>query len=137
MAKDIYHNQVKSALIKDGWEITHDPYEIRLGGVEMYINFGAETILAAQRDENKIAVEVKSFISPSLISEFHGAHGQFLDYRYALEEQEVNRTLYLAIPYLIYQDFFSLQFIQTVINRSEIKLLIFNPEEEAILEWIR
>ncbi len=24
-AKDIYHNQVKNALIKDGWTITDDP----------------------------------------------------------------------------------------------------------------
>jgi hypothetical protein len=29
MGKDIYHNQVKMALQKDGWLITHDPYNIR------------------------------------------------------------------------------------------------------------
>ncbi|MEH2146813.1 element excision factor XisH family protein [Nostoc sp.] len=37
MAKDLYHEQVKRALEKDGWQITHDPYELRIGGVEMYI----------------------------------------------------------------------------------------------------
>lgn len=27
MARDKIHNAVKNALIKDGWTITHDPYE--------------------------------------------------------------------------------------------------------------
>ncbi|MEY4937802.1 MAG: hypothetical protein RIS64_4161 [Bacteroidota bacterium] len=30
MARDLYHQQVKNALIKDGWRITHDPYRIRI-----------------------------------------------------------------------------------------------------------
>ncbi|WP_287356852.1 element excision factor XisH family protein, partial [Moorena sp. SIO3B2] len=29
MAKDIFHNTVKIALQKDGWLITHDPYQLR------------------------------------------------------------------------------------------------------------
>ncbi|MGB7441674.1 MAG: element excision factor XisH family protein [Coleofasciculaceae cyanobacterium] len=29
MAKDLFHQQVKTALIKDGWTITHDPFIIR------------------------------------------------------------------------------------------------------------
>lgn len=28
-AKDLYHEHVKNALIKDGWEITSDPLTIR------------------------------------------------------------------------------------------------------------
>jgi len=98
MGKDLYHDLVKRALEKDGWEITHDPYELRVGGVEMYVDIGAEQIIGADRGNDKIAVEVKSFISPSRISDFHLAHGQFLDYRYALEDIEPERILYL--PYL-------------------------------------
>ncbi|MCY7407395.1 MAG: XisH family protein, partial [Alkalinema sp. CAN_BIN05] len=97
MAKDLFHNCVKTALIDEGWQITHDPYELRLGGVEMYIDLAAEPLIAAQREQSKIAVEIKSFISPSNISDFHLAHGQFLDYRYALEEEEPDRFLYLAV----------------------------------------
>ena len=93
MGKDLYHNQVKTALQKDGWQITHDPYEIRIGGVEMYIDLAAEQVIAAQKGNVKIAVEIKSFISPSTISDFHLAHGQFLDYRYALEDEEPERIL--------------------------------------------
>ena len=68
--------------------ITHDPYELRVGGVEMYVDLGAEQLIAAERDQIKIAIEVKSFIGASAISEFHNAHGQFLDYRFALEEED-------------------------------------------------
>jgi hypothetical protein len=42
MAKDLYHDLVKRALEKDGWEITHDPYELRVGGVEMYVELYSE-----------------------------------------------------------------------------------------------
>jgi hypothetical protein len=33
MAKDIFHQQVKNALIKDGWKITHDPFTLRISEV--------------------------------------------------------------------------------------------------------
>ena len=136
MAKDIYHSQVKAALQKDGWQITHDPYEIRVGGVEMYIDLAAEQVIAARRGDKKIAVEIKSFISPSTISDFHLAHGQFLDYRYALESEEPERILYLAVPLRIYQTFFALKFIQQVRQRSQIRLLVYNAEQETIVQWI-
>ena len=93
--------------------ITHDPYELRVGGVEMYVDLGAEQLIAAERDQIKIAIEVKSFIGASAISEFHNAHGQFLDYRFALEEEEPDRKLFLAVPVKTYRTFFSLRFIQT------------------------
>jgi hypothetical protein len=113
MAKKVFHNIVKAALQKEGWMITHDPYELRVGGVEMYVDLGAEQLIAAERDQIKIAIEVKSFIGASVISEFHNAHEQFLDYRFALEEEEPDRKLYLAVPVKTYCTFFSLRFIQT------------------------
>ncbi|MEH1824889.1 MAG: XisH family protein [Nostoc sp.] len=137
MAKDLYHEQVKRALEKDGWQITHDPYELRIGGVEMYIDIGAEQIIGAQRENDKIAVEVKSFISPSRISDFHLAHGQFLDYRYALEDKDPERILYLAVARFVYQTFFNLAFINSVVQRSQIKLLVYDLEKETIEQWIK
>jgi hypothetical protein len=137
MAKDLFHDCVKAALIDEGWSITHDPYELRLGGVEMYIDLAAEPLIAAQREQLKIAVEIKSFVSPSNISDFHLAHGQFLDYRYALEEEEPDRFLYLAVPQKVYQSFFSLQFIQRVVQRSQISLIVYDPDAVKILKWIK
>ncbi|MDZ8081501.1 MAG: element excision factor XisH family protein [Nostoc sp. DcaGUA01] len=98
-AKDKFHDVVKSALIKDGWRITHDLLLIRIENiVDMYIDLGAEKIIAAEKEGRIIAVEVKSFIGTSTISEFHTAVGQFINYRYALEETDDERVLYLAVP---------------------------------------
>jgi len=135
MAKDIFHDAVKVALQKDGWTITHDPYEIAVGGVEMYIDLGAEQLIGAERDGSRIAVEIKSFLGRYLISEFHTAHGQYIDYLYALSEKDPERVLYLAVPVKIYADFFSLQFIQTAVRRSQLRLVIYDPDREVITLW--
>jgi hypothetical protein len=71
MAKDLFHQSVKTALTKDGWIITSDPLTIRIGRVKLEIDLAAERIFAAQKDGQKIAVEVKSFINPSNINDFH------------------------------------------------------------------
>ncbi|MEH2378005.1 MAG: element excision factor XisH family protein [Nostoc sp.] len=54
-ALDIFHDVVKQALEKDGWLITNDPLLRRFGELDMYTDLGAEKILAAERDEEKIA----------------------------------------------------------------------------------
>jgi len=51
------------------------------GGVEMYVDLGAEKLIAAEKNGKKIAVEIKNFLATSNISEFHTAVGQFLNYR--------------------------------------------------------
>ncbi len=34
MAKDLYHDNLRRALEKDGWLITHDPYELTVDAVD-------------------------------------------------------------------------------------------------------
>ena len=110
MAKDIFHQQVKNALIKEGWNITHDPYIIRISeAIKLQIDLAAENAIAAERDSEKIAVEIKSFIADSEISAFHTALGQYLNYCQAIEEQESDRMVYLAVPFETYQDFFQIR----------------------------
>lgn len=65
-AKDKFHETVKTALVKDGWTITDDPLFIKFGGVEMYVDIGAEKLIGAEKDGRKIAVEIKSFLGISL-----------------------------------------------------------------------
>ena len=72
--------------------ITDDPLRIEVGDVEMYIDLDAEQVLAAEREGEKIAVEIKSFIGTSNISQFHEAIGQFFNYHLALEEQQPQRV---------------------------------------------
>jgi XisH protein len=137
MAKDVFHQQVKNALIKDGWTITHDPLTIRISeAVKLQIDLAADSAIAAERNSEKIAVEIKSFVGDSDISAFHTALGQYLNYCQALEEQEPERIVYLAIPVETYQDFFQLPFIQRAIRRYQIKLMIYDPRQEEIEQWI-
>lgn len=128
-ARDAFHEIVKTALQNEGWTITHDPYHIDLGFVDFYIDLGAEQLLAATKNDEKIAVEIKTFLSPSTISAFHTAIGQFINYRIALEDDDPERILYLAIPLNIYKRFFQNSFIQTVIQRNQIPLLVYDIEK--------
>lgn len=137
MAKDRFHAQVKAALIKDLWSITHDPFSIQISeAVRLQIDLGAENTIAAQREREKIAVEIKSFIADSDISEFHAALGQYLNYVQALEDKEPDRILYLAVPIETYGDFFQLPFIQKSLKRHAINLVIYDPIESEIKQWI-
>jgi Holliday junction resolvase-like predicted endonuclease len=64
-ACDVFHEAVKNALVKDGWTITHDPLALSFGEIDLYIDLGAERVLSAERDGQRIAVEIKSFNGPS------------------------------------------------------------------------
>jgi hypothetical protein len=134
-AKDIFHNAVKHSLEKDGWLITDDPLYLDFGGVEIFIDLGAEKLIGAERDGEKIAVEIKSFVGSSNIYEFHTALGQFINYRAALSQKQPERRLYLAVPRIIYSTFFKLELIQLVVQSQKLKLLIYDPELEVIEEW--
>lgn len=80
-ARDLFHQAVRTALEKEGWIITDDPLEVELEEITFRIDLGAERLIAAEKGEQKIAVEIKSFASNSAVSEFHTALGQFLNYQ--------------------------------------------------------
>lgn len=136
MAKDRFHNIVRNALEKDGWKITADPYEINVDDVDFEIDLAAEQLLGAEREGQKIAVEIKSFISPSNVSEFHTALGQFLNYRDALDKIEPDRQLYLAVRLPIFQTFFQRKFITSAIAKYQLRLMIYDVQEEVIRQWL-
>lgn len=135
-ARDIYHDSVKHALEKGGWNVTDDPFLLRAGAISMYVDLGAERLLAATKNEEKIAVEIKCFLRASDISEFHAALGQFMNYRLALSKQEPDRVLYLAVPSDTYDSFFTQPFIQEVLHQYQVKLIVFKPDQEVISQWI-
>jgi len=137
MAKDFFHDIVRAALEKDGWFITHDPYKMRVDDVLYEIDLGAERLIAAEKGGMKIAVEIKSFIGPSTVNEFHKAVGQFVDYDTALEMFEPDRILFLAIPENIYLTFFQKQVIQKTIERIQARILVYSPQTETIVTWIK
>lgn len=135
-AKDISHNAVKNALLKDGWEVTHDPLHLAYGGFDFFIDLGAETLIGARREGRRIAVEVKSFVGASSLSEFHTAVGQFVNYRLVLGQNEPERILYLAISEFVHSNLFATEFGKLATKANQLKLLVFDEELEVVKQWL-
>jgi hypothetical protein len=136
MAKDIFHNIVKNALIKEDWLVTDDPLRLKVGVITFQVDLGAEKVIGAEKAGQKIAVEIKSFLNPSTITDFYNALGQFLSYRLALEKNESERILYLAVPLDVYESFFQFDFTQSAIQAYQIFLIVYDPSQETITQWI-
>jgi hypothetical protein len=133
---DLYHDEVKNALSKDSWTITDDPFTLEYKGLRLYADLGAEKLLAAERSEQKIAVEIKVFNSPSQVTELQKTIGQYNMYRSILRRVNPDRQLYLAISEEVYQDFFQKPAIQDIVSDQSIHFIIFDPEQEVIIQWI-
>src|SRR5690349_9533727 len=103
--KDQIHEAVRNALLTEGWTITNDPYFLKYGDEDLFIDRAAERLLAAERDGHKIAVEIKSFIGRSPINDLENALGQYALYLSVLEEVEPERKLYMAVGKATYEEF--------------------------------
>ncbi len=135
-AKDIYHDTVKNALLNEGWTVTHDPLVLRWGTTDVYIDLGAEQLLAAEKQGQKIAVEIKSFVGQSHIDDLEKALGQYILYRNILEEKEPDRVLYLAVHEEALENVFEEAIGQLLIEKNQINLLVFDKKKQVILQWI-
>ena len=135
-AKDIFHDIVVTALQKEGWQITDDPLRLKWGLRELFVDLGAKKLIAAQKGETKIAVEIKSFIGKSPVNELENALGQYILYRNILEETEPERLIYLAVRNSTYQEIFSEPIGVLTIQKSKLYLLVFDDEKEEIIKWI-
>lgn len=137
-AKDIFHDKVKNALIKDGWTITADPYKLKWDEDEnLYVDLAAEKVLAAEKGNEKIAVEIKTFIGKSTMFDLHLAVGQFLVYQIALEEREPDRSLFLAVPIEILKDIFLKPKARKLSEKVDLKIIGFDIEKEVIAQWMK
>ena len=136
-AKDIYQDTVKNALIKDGWVIWGENFHIQVDeeSLAMFIDLVADELIGAEKNGRTIAVEVKSFQGESKLYQFHAALGQFLNIRSALREIRPEWIVYLAVNSDVYRNFFRLKFIQDRIKEHDIKLLIFDVDNEEIVSW--
>jgi XisH protein len=135
MAKDKYHDIVKTALVKDGWTITNDPLRVEAGDRTVQIDLGAEKLIAAEKGTEKIAVETKSFLGISQLNDFYSALGKYNFYSLALEQVEPDRVLILAVPNNAYKTFFSEAFTKTALERYQVHLLVYNIQDESIVVW--
>ena len=134
--KDVIHEAVKNALIKDGWTITADPYVIDYDDLTLFADLAADRALAAEKEGRRIALEIKSFLGRSEVREFETALGQYQLYRGLLEVTDPSRKLFLAVRDATYDDFLQRPAIRLVVRRFQVALVVVNVESEEINQWI-
>lgn len=132
-AKDRYHDTVKRALVKDGWTIEDDQVRLKIGSRNLWID------LQASRTNQPFAVliEVKGFENPpSWVEAVSDAIGQYILYSVVLTSKGIAVPLYLAVPTAAYKGIWSEPLGLALIKRLGIKLLVFDPTEEDVLQWL-
>jgi hypothetical protein len=135
-ARDKFHPQVKNALVSDGWTITQDPLLLPFGTTNLQVDLGAEKLIAAHKGTQKIAVEVKSFLSQSNIADLQDALGQFLMYDFTLQSSEPDRELWLAIPEIAYNNLFSNPAVEALRVNFHLKMIVYDPSKQELIKWI-
>jgi hypothetical protein len=133
---DIYYSTVKKALDKDDWQITHDPFRLRIGKKRLAMDLGAERLISAEKGTRKIIIEIKSFLGRSDVKDLQQALGQYVMYNQVLRQQNIGRDLYLAVPHRTYQTIFQSELGLILLQNQLIRLLVFDEFQEVIVEWV-
>ena len=132
--RDRYHDFPKRP-DQDGWTITHDPLRLVWGAKDMYVDLGAEQLLAAEKGARKIAVEIKSFGSLSEMDDLEKAVGQFVLYDDVMQKVQPDRRLYLAVTLDVFEDLFEEPIGKLVRENHRIRLMVFDSATEVIRQW--
>lgn len=135
--KDAIHDQVKQALINNGWTIITEHYTIKYGDDQVFVDLAAERPIAAEKAGKKIMVEVKSFSGRSTIQDLKVAVGQYMIYLPLLADTAPDFKLYVAISEFTYLNDFQRDIVKMVVERNAIPLVVVDIEKEEIVQWIR
>jgi hypothetical protein len=103
---------------------------------EWEIDLGAEKIIGAEKENRKIAVEVKSFLAASFAYEFHQALGQYVNYLLGLSQIDRDRVLYLAVPLDVWETEFQRKGIRFSVNKMNVNVIVYDVQSKRIERWI-
>jgi hypothetical protein len=126
--QEIYYDKVKTALLKDGWTLTHDPLRLLWDDTEL------EPVLGAEKEDQRIAVTISSFAGPSDVSDLERALGQYLIYQLTLKHQYPGYLLYLAVSEETWYSVFDGPIGELVL--PQMRLLVFSSRAAVIRRWL-
>jgi len=98
---------------------------------------GAEFIFAAEKESRKIALEVKSFINPSPLTDLKVALGQYEIYKVFLEVTDPKRQLYLSVGTETFNELFEKKAYQLIIKQHQLPFIVVDVGTEEIVEWTK
>lgn len=132
-AKDRYHDVVIRALAKSGWHVTAEQVAVVIAQRRLWIDIQA----AKAHERLVILIEVKGFENiPSPVAYLAEAVGKYILYRGALDYGKVAMPLYMAVPVEAYTGILGEDIGQQALMTAGINLIVFDPVEEEIIQWI-
>ncbi|MFN8441445.1 MAG: element excision factor XisH family protein [Caldilineaceae bacterium] len=138
MAKDIIHDAVRNALVKDGWRIIREHFKIEYEEIEIFADLIVDrSPIIAVKDSNKLIIEIKSFAGRSFVRELQQAIGQYELYVDMIEFAQLDYELFLAVSKFVHETFLQRTAARQIIQRHKLKLVVVDTDHEEIVEWIR
>jgi hypothetical protein len=135
-ARNIDHDAVVQALKADGWTFDSDALVSPLDR-RVFVDLGAERLtIGAERGNERIAVEIQSFVADSPVRDLQEAVGQFVVYRALLAQTEPERTLFLGVSTQAYDSVLSEPLGQLVAADARLRFLVFDPKQRKVVRWI-
>lgn len=126
---------MKATLLAAGWTIVKDTFTLPLASSRVEMDLLVEKTESDGR-KNRIVIEVKNFREEtSYVSELQKSIGQYLLYREILDGQGYTYPLYLAAPITAYPDFLNTSVIRRLLQKYQIQLLLFDPQDPTLLKW--
>lgn len=92
-------------------------------------------VITAEQGNQKIAVEVKSFVGASPVADLRDAIGQYVMYRSVLRRIEPERIPYLAIDAVTAQEIFTEPLARYLVADEQVYLVVVDIITERIVAW--
>jgi hypothetical protein len=128
-AEDFYHQTVVAALEKAGWYVVRRQPRLQLAERWLWID------MIVGRDDERIYMEVKGFEVGAQIEYLAAAIGKYLLYRAVLDETNITIPLYMAVPHQAYEGILSEPIGRLAIQKTQLKLVVFDPVKMEVIRW--
>ena len=96
-----------------------------------------QPVVLAEKDGDRILVEIKSFGGRSFMKDLQNAVGQYTIYRNILALSALEYELFLAIHESVYDAAFQQKAMSQIVELNQLKLLVVNVDTQEVVKWIK